>query len=455
MEPADEPAARPPKRSQKRPWSLQTRLALVLGVSVTVLWLAAALVTAQQLTARMNEVFDEGLQNTAARILPLALHDLRGQREHEAHEIAALPDQDERTVYQVRDAHGGVLLQSPGADKVQFPAYFGPGFTNMGKYRFFQRAEADGKVTISVAEPLVDREALARRMMIELSMPLLVVIPLSLLAIAFAVRLGFAPLRALQQAIGRRGAQDLSPVVVTELPSELKPFAAEMNDLFGRLGEAFEAERSFAANAAHELRTPVAGAIAQAQRLKAESEDPGVARRADEIESTLKRLMRASEKLMQLARAEGGRMRLQAARDIRPVLKIIVEDFRRAGEERCQLTMPEEEVTAVIEPDAFGILCRNLIENALKHGNPDAPVEIDLSSAAVLTVSNDGPVLPAETLARLGKRFQRGKAESDGTGLGLAIVKAIAERAGAEFSLVSPAPGKAAGTSARVALPRG
>lgn len=436
-------------------WSLQTRLAVVLSVSVTVLWLVAALVTAQQLSARMGEVFDDGLQSTAERILPLALHDLRGHEAQEDHEIGALPDQDERTVYQVRDAHGRVLLQSPGANKVQFPAYFGPGFTNMGKYRFFQRAEADGQVTISVAEPLVDRTALARRMMIELSLPLLVVIPLSLLAIAFAVRLGFAPLRALQQAIARRGAQDLSPVEVRELPSELKPFAAEMNGLFGRLGEAFEAERSFAANAAHELRTPVAGAIAQAQRLKAETEDAAVARRADEIETTLKRLMRASEKLMQLARAEGGRMRLDEAHDIRPVLKIIVEDFRRAGEERCQLTMPEEEVTAVIEPDAFGILCRNLIENALRHGDPGAPVEIELSSAAVLTVSNDGPVLPPETLERLGKRFQRGQAEAEGTGLGLAIVTAIAERAGAEFSLLSPAPGKETGTSARVALPRG
>ncbi len=438
-----------------KPWSLQTRLAVVLGISVTVLWLAAALVTAQQLSSRMGEVFDDALQSTAARILPLALHDLRGQNEHEDHEIGALPDQDESIVYQVRDAHGGVLLQSPGASKVSFPAYFGPGFTNMGKYRFFQRAEADGRVTISVAEPLVARMALARRMMIELSLPLLVVIPLSSLAIAFAVRLGFAPLRALEQAIARRGAQDLSPVEVTELPRELKPFAAEMNGLFGRLGEAFEAERSFAANAAHELRTPVAGAIAQAQRLKVETSDDNVARRADEIETTLKRLMRASEKLMQLARAEGGRMRLDAAHDIRPVLKIIVEDFRRAGAARCQLTMPEDEVTAVIEPDAFGILCRNLIENALRHGDPKAPVEIDLSSAAVLTVSNEGPVLPAETLERLGKRFQRGQAEVEGTGLGLAIVSAIAERAGAEFSLVSPAPGKSAGTSARVALPRG
>jgi two-component system OmpR family sensor kinase len=119
------------------------------------------------------------------------------------------------------------------------------------------------------------------------------------------------------------------------------------------------------------------------------------------------------------------------------------------------LHLPAEPVPSVIEPDAFGILCRNLIENALRHGTPGAPVEIDLSPDAVLTVSNEGPVLPPEILARLSHRFQKGQPESDGAGLGLAIVTAIAERAGATFSLVSPVPGRDSGVSARVVLPRG
>ena len=475
-------------------WSLQTRLALAIGTSVTVLWLLAALVTAHQLGQRMGDVFDDGLQATAQRILPLALHDLRGRGGREAghdaaaglapgvgltpkpelapeaklapdadHDIGPLTDNDESMLYVVRSASGTVLLQSLGAGAAGLPAFKLPGlqdlgFQDLGGLRVYQQAGADGRVTITVAEPLADRAALARSMLIELSLPLLLVIPLSLLAIALAVQRGFAPLRALERAISRRGAQDLSPLAVRGLPRELEPFAAEVNDLFDRLQEAFEAERSFAANAAHELRTPVAGAIAQAQRLRAETADPGAARRAGEIETVLKRMMRTSEKLMQLARAEGGRMRQAEATDMRPVLRIIAQDFQRAKDAgRCLLHVPDAPVPSVIEPDAFGILCRNLIENALRHGSPDRPVEIDLTSDGVLTVSNAGPALSPETLARLRHRFQKGQPEgdSDGAGLGLAIVTAIAERAGAAFSLVSPIPGRDSGVSARVALPRG
>ena len=455
-------------------WSLQTRLALAVGTAVTVLWLLAALVTAHQLGQRMGDVFDDGLQATAQSILPLALHDLRGRgvetggdlgdgliaglppSEDSDHQIGPLPDKDESVLYMVRGARGTVLLQSLGAAEAGLPEFSAPGFQDVGGLRVYQQAVADGRVTITVAEPLADREALARSMLIEMSLPLLLVIPLSLLAIAFAVQRGFAPFRALERALSRRGAQDLSPLAVRGLPRELEPLAAEVNDLFARLQEAFEAERSFAANAAHELRTPVAGAIAQAQRLRAETADASAAQRAGEIETVLKRMMRTSEKLMQLARAEGGRMRQAEATDMRPVLRIIAQDFQRAKNAgRCTLHLPDAPVPSVIEPDAFGILARNLIENALRHGSPDTPVEIELTSDGVLTVGNAGPVLPPEILARLRHRFQKGQPESDGAGLGLAIVTAIAERAGAVFSLVSPIPGRDSGVSARVALPRG
>jgi two-component system, OmpR family, sensor kinase len=441
-------------------WSLQNRLALAVGTAVTVLWLMAALLTAHWLSQRVDEMLDDDLRATAQRILPLALHDLRGRNgedeDHEEHEIDRLPDDDEGVIYQVRAADGAVLLQSRGASASVLPGYSVAGYSFTPDLRVYQGAVDEGRVTITVAEPLSGRRAIARSMLLQLLLPLLVVIPLSLLAIAIAIARGFEPLRLLGEALSRRGAQDLSPIAAAGLPRELKPFAAEVNDLLDRLQGAFEAERSFAANAAHELRTPVAGAIAQAQRLKAETQDLSAARRADEIEATLKRLMRTSEKLMQLARAEGGRMRQDKAADIRPVVRIIAEDFRRAGTaDRCRLHLPDRPVPSVIEPDALGILLRNLIENALRHGSPDAPVEIDLTAEAVLTVSNDGAVMAPEVLETLTHRFQRGTDAGDGAGLGLAIVTAIAERAEAEFSLVSPVPGRDSGVSARVALPRG
>jgi two-component system OmpR family sensor kinase len=106
-----------------------------------------------------------------------------------------------------------------------------------------------------------------------------------------------------------------------------------------------------------------------------------------------------------------------------------------------------------LDPDAFGILCRNLVENALRHGSETAPVEVTLTAGGTLTVANDGPALPPETLHRLTARFERAGARTDGSGLGLAIVAAIADRIGSPIVLRSPRPGDSSGFEATVKLP--
>jgi two-component system OmpR family sensor kinase len=279
------------------------------------------------------------------------------------------------------------------------------------------------------------------------------VIPLSLAAIFGVVRLSFHPLRRLGTELASRSAQNLSPVQDKALPSELKPIARAANQLLGRLNAAFEAERSFAASAAHELRTPLAGAIAQVQRLRAETADLQAAQRAAEIENSLKRLSRLSEKLMQLARAEGGRLRSGHPADLRPILQVIVNDLSRSvAPGRLKLALPVDPVLSDIDPDAFGILCRNLIENALKHGTAHAPIDVRLTSDGQLSVSNEGPVLPSETLHRLTSRFERAGRIGDGSGLGLAIVRTIAEGADGSLTLHSPIPDRETGFEAVVML---
>jgi two-component system OmpR family sensor kinase len=447
--------------------SLQTRLALAIGLSVTLLWLAAAAVTAHRLGGEMQEVFDDGLKATALRVLPIARHDLRegDERgdpvEHDVNEedddgetrIGREARYGEDVTFVVRDRNGQVLLASAGADASIFPPFVKPGFLRTETHQLYYDASFDGSLTIAVAEPLDRRTELSRKMLLGLLLPLIVIIPFSLLAIVLAVRRSLRPVRLLRQELARRGAQDLSPLPDSGLPSELRPISAGVNQLLDRLKAAFNAERAFAANAAHELRTPVAGAIAQAQRIRTETGEELTGQRATEIETTLKRLMRMSEKLMQLARAEGGRLQSDEPSDLRPVLQMIVEDFTRVGEGRILLSLPEGPVLSRLDPDAVGLLFRNLIENALKHGAQNGLVEAALQTDGLLCVANDGAILPADATERLAKRFERGSGKVGGSGLGFSIVKAIADRTGMSLTIVSPRPLKHEGVQIQVKLP--
>ena len=437
------------------PASLQARLGLSLGVVLSVLWLAAAAVTAVIVRGEMDEVFDSALRETAERILPLAVTDIVGREDQGmTQRLAPIREHDEFFTYIVRDAEGRILLQSHAADPAVFPPWDGPGFRQTATHRLYSDAALQGTIRITVAEPLAHRASVAREIQMGLGLPLLVVLPLAFAAIILSVRFSLGPLRRFRTRLEARGARDLSEVPADNLPTEIGPLAGTLNSLLARLRDAFEAERSFAANAAHELRTPLAGAIAQAQRLRSETEDRAAAQRATNIEETLKRLARRTERLMQLARAEGGRLLSDTAHDARAGLRIVVEDMMRNLQSHdLALDLPETPVLSTIDPDALGIVCRNLVENALRHGAAHGEVKVLLTPDGDLIVSNAGPVVERERLARLTERFQQDVQKPGGSGLGLTIVAAIADRTGSRLTLASPRPGAADGFQARFHLP--
>ncbi|MEF2547352.1 ATP-binding protein [Aurantimonas sp. E1-2-R+4] len=439
------------------PGSLQARLALGLGLGLALLWLATAWATAAILRGEMNEVFDSALEETAQRILPLAVMDIIDREEQGVSQsIATLRSHDEFFTYIVRDDQDRVLLRSHGTEDVVFPAFDGMGFRQTATHRLYYDAALQGTITIAVAEPLSHRADVAREALAGLALPLILVIPISLLGVLVIVRRSLRPVRRFSRALASRGARDLSEVGDSNLPNEILPVAEAVNQLLDRLRRTLEAERNFTANAAHELRTPVAAALAQTQRLMTETPDPAVTQRAGEIETALKRLTRLSEKLMQLARAEGGRLRRDTATDLRPVLRMVVSDLEGiAGKERIDLELSDAPVLSDIDPDAFAILARNLIENALRHGTGEAPVQVILTPRRSLRVINEGSSVPPETLARLTARFERGQAISEGSGLGLSIAKAIADGAQATLTLQSPSPGRADGFEASFQAPIG
>lgn len=436
------------------PGSLQERLALTLGVGLTALWLGTAWATATLLRHEMNEVFDSKLEETAQSILPLVALDIISREEEGiTQRIATLHEHDEFFTYIVRDNQGRVLIRSHAAEDADFPAFEAMGFRQTATHRLYYDAALQGTITIAVAEPLSHRADVARETLMGLALPLIVVVPLGLIGALLMVRHSLRPVRRFGDTVASRGARDLSAVGDGDLPAEIIPVVEAVNQLLDRLRRALEAERSFTANAAHELRTPVAAALAQTQRLMAETTDADAAGRAAEIEVALKRLTRLSEKLMQLARAEGGRLRCDAVSDLRPVLSMVLADFdKAAGPERIQSSLPNDPVLSDLDPDAFAIVVRNLIENALRHGIDGSPVQITLTSDT-LSVINDGPPLAAETLAGLTGRFERGQTVSGGSGLGLSIVQAIVDGAQATLELHSPVQGRTDGFEAVFQFP--
>lgn len=437
--------------------SLTWRVALAAGAAVTILWLLAAGITARLLSGEMGQVFDREMRATAERILPIIIHERRdddgthdADQSHDAIDLSRLREGNDALAFVLRNRYDEVFLRSSGAAAMPFPDAPKNGFATVSDHRFYTVSSPRGDFSITVGEPLSHRHAVAREMLMGLSLPLVLVIPIALAAILFAVRRSLAPVARLGAELEARGPTRLDPLPSEGVVRELVPIVVGIDGLMERLGAAFDAERAFASNAAHEMRTPVAGAIAQAQRLRAETSDPAAAARADEIEATLKRLNALSEKLMQLARAEGSRLRLDRESDLRMVLRVVVEDFTRAGAPApVSLDLPDAPVMSDLDPDAFGILARNLIENALRHGAKGRPVEVSLAPNGGLSVRNEGKVVEEPDLARLSNRFARGDGAGDGTGLGLAIVHVVAERAGADLHLYSPVPGRADGFEAR------
>ncbi len=427
------------------PRSLQWRISLWMGLGITLLWAFAAVVTAQKLRHEMNAVFDSALEETGQRLLPLAVRDIvsRDSDDDANQSVATMRAHDEYFTYVVRDGEGRVLLRSHRAELADFPPFAGMGFVDTPTHRIYSDAALQGTVTISVAEPLARRRAVAWDALLGLALPLGLIAPIGLVGVWVVVRLSMAPVRRFRAQTEARGAGDLTPISTVDLPSEVQPNAQAVNRLMERLRRTLEAERSFTANAAHELRTPVAAALAQTQRLIIETSDEGARSRGRDIETALRRLFRLSEKLMQLARAEGGRLQAAEPTDIAAILRMLVGEMTESadGAGRIDLRLPEASVLSNIDADAFAILARNLIENALKHGARQEPVRVALSAEGVLRVANSGPAVPPDLLARLSEPYERGRTQASGTGLGLAIAKAIAAGTGGTITLASPRPG--------------
>ena len=362
---------------------------------------------------------------------------------------------DERTVFWFLDETDQIIVQSPGAQADLLPTHMSEGLRTQNDHRFATIRAASGGVTVIVATPMTERnEAISDVMMGTISS--FVLLALFFAGVAFwVVKRSVRAIASLSDSIAAKNEHDLSPIERHITFSEIEPAIDTLDMLMARLDLALAAERAFATNAAHELRTPVAICLANVQRLRAVLKEPVPSASVAEIEQGLKRLIRLIERLLQMSRAQSGLGVTPVAADITPVIALLLKELRDRAPSGDNLIIqaPDRPWPSRIDPDALGIILNNLFDNALKYGTGPLPVVVDASQPGRVVVSNDCAALDATDLEAITQRFVRKAALSEGFGLGLSIVQALCQQSGCRLEVMSPQPGQQRGFAAVLTLP--
>lgn len=434
--------------------SLVSRLVVALIVVTVAFGVVAAATGSYTLQREINEAMDSSMQEAARRLLPLVIDDLFERDEPQSpRRLAEAVSEDDggRLVFQVRNGEGRVLMGSYSAPVEPLTQGLAQGFSEQAGWRVYTEPAVSGSLFVQVAERDAHRNEETLEAATGFLVPMIILTPLSAIVAWLSLAHSLRPIATLRNEIKARHGDHLAPIRTENLPSELAAIATSVNSLMQRLDMALDAEKEFTANAAHELRTPIAGALAQTERLIAEATDEVGRKRPRQIKAALSHLARLSEKLMQLARADAGIAAGGKSADLASVAAFVVNDFEQHGENRSRLRLEapaKGRMQVPIDPDALAIVLRNLIENALLHGAENTQVVVRVGDDLALSVVNEGPVVPATT--DLVKRFERGATRAAGSGLGLAIVNRILQQVGATLVLNSPASGQKDGFEATV-----
>jgi len=436
---------------------LADRLTRTLILWVGGVWLLCVIGVVWYIDGEINYNFDNELVEVSHRMFDIALEDLDRREQAQAADgpmIAPTPTfADAAVMFQVVDANERVLLRSAETPGNTFDVPLAPGFANDASWRIYTVRHPTRKLFLQVADPLSERRTALNRTLFGLIIPLAAVLPLLAFLLRRIARRELAVLQGLSLQIAGRSGTDLSPIPLQGMPQELQVVADHVNHLLGRLSQSLDVERALAANAAHELRTPLATA-----RLHLQTALEHDLRRND-VEAALASLQTLShrtEKLLQLSRAESGASLTRAPVDLVQLVATVAQEFwqQPVALRRLDLKVPEHGgvPTTSGDFDALAIALRNLVENALHYAG-DSRVELEATAEGELVVRDFGPGVNDVELRTLEIRHVRHSAERAGYGLGLSIVSTIVARHGARLSLASPPPGRGSGFEARIHLP--
>jgi two-component system sensor histidine kinase QseC len=427
-----------------RPASLKFRLVGLTVVAGALVWLVTLGFSYVEARHEVDEMLDGHLAQAASVLLVQAGDDLD---EVDTEHAPLLHKYARRVAFQVYDGHGRLGLHSANAPNTPL-AQGGDGFSEHrvdGQHWRVFSTQGRG-LTIHVGERAEARQELARELVGGMLKPLLAAIPLLALVLWIGIGRGLAPLDRIAADIGARAPDNLAALGVDGMPDEVRPLAERLNALFERLGRSLDSERRFTADAAHELRTPLAGIRAQAQVALGAGADGERQHALAAVIAGCDRATRLVEQLLTLARIEHAP---PGTRTDMPLRRLAAEVLGEAAEvaigKNIELALDDgAEIAVVGQPDLLRILLRNLVDNAVRYTPSGGRVSISVQASpagAALIVSDSGPGIAAAERERVMQRFYRllGSGE-EGSGLGLSIAARIAALHSAGM-LLDDAPG--------------
>lgn len=426
--------------------SIKSRLlALTLG-AVTLVWLGTVVFTYFDAREELDELLDAHLAQAATLLVAQAAHEIDDVDAH----APTLHKYARHVTFQVWE--GGTLrLHSASAPNVPL-ADDAPGFSDrtidQHAWRVFTTRDDRSKLVIHVGERTAVRIELARELALNLLQPMLYALPVWALLLWIAIGRGLKPLASVREQVARRTPNTLDPLDLAHAPREVRPLVEQLNSLFRRIADSLENERRFTADAAHELRTPVAGIKAQAQIARGSYDDATRAHALDQVVAGCDRAAHLIDQLLTLARLDRvSQASTETCRLRNLATTAVAGSAPQALAAGIQLEMADgDDVTVTGIPGLLQVLLRNLIDNAVRYSPAGTTVRVRVDavgSAARLSVSDQGPGIPAAELPKVRERFYRllGTGE-EGTGLGLSIVQRVAEIHSATFDLAAGDNGK-------------
>ena len=300
---------------------------------------------------------------------------------------------------------------------------------------------------IQVAQDMAVRRRMAGTLALRTIAPIAFMVPLLMLVVWWVVSSSLAPVARVRAQLAARQATELTEVSEAGLPDEIRPLVHELNLLLARVRQAFEAQKNFVADAAHELRSPLAALKLQAQGLQRAHDGAARELAVSRLTAGIDRAARLVEQLLVLARQQSSAATGAPAEPVVPatLARQVLAELAPAAQQRgVDLGLGSADEAAIAgHPEALRILLRNLLDNALKHTPGGGTVDLEVQRQGerlVLSVEDSGPGIPQAERQRVLDRFYRvAGTDTTGSGLGLAIVKAITELHGATLELSSSA----------------